>query len=159
MTRNTILTLIIAAILFTLIPGCGFTNQKGRIERTLREYVGATLSDDESFGFVGLTNRRDTIFMGTSHPCAGAIYTVTDLSTGEETRLFADVIFSTDYKEVLSFTPIDFDPIDHVREKIKTKFREKLRRKLGHADTGIFLFLFVLLAFSDDLLELLGPRW
>lgn len=97
----------------------------------MREHVSPHLSESEYFGFIGMSNHRDTMFMGATHPCVGVIYTITDSASGEMTRHFADVIFSDDYSTALSVKELDFDPVEVVKEAITSKLIEKIHEKLS----------------------------
>ncbi|MCM1333229.1 MAG: hypothetical protein NC248_11545 [Bacteroides sp.] len=130
MTRKLII-LILTIASITVMSSCEFGSTKSKIARTMREYVEPGLANGETFHFIGLTNHRDTIFMGTSYPCVGVIYTITDTKTGNKTRKFADVVFSNDYKTALSVKMLDFDPIDYVEEKLREAFKDKIMEKLG----------------------------
>lgn len=129
MKQNKLLIIILAIVALYVSAGCEFKSEKSKIASAMREYVEPRLSEGETFHFVGLSNRRDTVFMGVAHPCSGVIYTVTDRKSGEKTRHFADVIFSNDYKTALSVEELDFDPIKSVEEKITEKLKEKLHGK------------------------------
>lgn len=130
MTRNKILIIICSITLLVFSYSCGQT-EKGRIAKTMREYVAINLAEKETFKFIGLSNRRDTTFMGVTRPCSGVIYTITDNETGETTRHFADVIFSDNYMTALSVTELDFDPIGYAEEKVRDAFKEKICEKFG----------------------------
>lgn len=127
MTRNTLKILIITIASFAIISSCGGKSDKRKIADTMRVYVEQSLPDGQSFNFIGLSNRRDTIFMGVSHPCVGVIYTISDSNSGKSSRHFADVILSDDYSTALSVKELDFDPIDFVEQKIKHALKEKIR--------------------------------
>lgn len=131
MARNKLIILILSVALLPLVAACMKESDKSKIARTMGAYVERTLSEGETFDFVGLSNRRDTVFMGMTRPCAGVIYTVTDSRSGDKTRHFADVIFSDDYKTALWVKELDFDPIEFVEEKVKEQFKEKIREKLA----------------------------
>lgn len=131
MTRNTLKILIIVITSFAIISSCGGKSDKSKIADTMRGYVENTLSEGQSFNFIGLSNRRDTIFMGANHPCVGVIYTITDSNSGKSTRHFADVILSEDYSTALCVKELDFDPIDFVEQKIKHTLKEKIRGNAG----------------------------
>ncbi len=120
--------LSVAALVF--IVSCGAGSDKRKIENTMREYVERGLNEDETFDFVGLSNHRDTIFMGVNRPCVGVIYTIANNSSGDKTRHFADVIFSEGYGTALSVKELDFDPIDTVKDKVKEELKSKIREKL-----------------------------
>lgn len=120
--------LSVAALVF--IVSCGAGSDKRKIENTMREYVERGLNEDETFDFVGLSNHRDTIFMGVNRPCVSVIYTVANNSSGDMTRHFADVIFSEGYGTALSVKELDFDPIDTVKDKVKEELKSKIREKL-----------------------------
>lgn len=122
------LILSVSALVF--IASCGVESDKRKIENTMREYVERGLNEDETFDFVGLSNHRDTIFMGVNCPCVGVIYTITNSSSGDKTRHYADVIFSGDYGKALSVKELDFDPIDTVKDKVKGELKSKIREKL-----------------------------
>ncbi|MDE5876732.1 MAG: hypothetical protein K2H47_04460 [Muribaculaceae bacterium] len=130
MTQNRLLILLLILVSLVILPGCEAGSTKSKIANTMREYIEAGLTDEETFGFVGLSNHRDTVFMGVTHPCVGVIYTITNKESGEKIRYFADVIFSDDYKTALCVKESDFDPIEFVEEKIKEKFMEKIQEKL-----------------------------
>ena len=121
MTRKLII-LIIAAITFPLLTGCGIDSRKNKISSAMREYVEPTLKDGETYGFVGLSNNRDTTFMGAVRPCVGVIYTVTDARTGEKKRHFADVILTEDYSRILNVSEPGFDPVEYAGERIHEAF-------------------------------------
>ncbi len=129
MTRHKLIILILAIAVLSGTYSCA-ESEKSRIANTMREHVEPNLADGEQFGFIGLSNRRDTTFMGSTHPCIGVIYTITNLDSGEKNRHLADVIFSDDYRTALSVTELDFDPIDYAKEKIKDAFKEKINEKL-----------------------------
>lgn len=129
MTKNKLAILILAIASLAFISGCGIESDKKEIAATMRGYVEPRLDDGETFGFVGLSNRRDTVFMGVTRPCAVVIYTVTDNEAGTKARHFADVVFSDDYKTALFVKELDFDPIEVVEDKIREAFYEKLRNK------------------------------
>lgn len=131
MARNKLIILILSVALLPLVAACMKESDKSKISRTMGAYVERTLSEGETFDFVGLSNRRDTVFMGMTRPCAGVIYTVTDSRSGDKTRHFADVIFSDDYKTALWVKELDFDPIEFVEENVKEQFKEKIREKLA----------------------------
>ncbi len=131
MARNKLIILILSVALLPLVAACMKESDKSKISRTMGAYVERTLSEGETFDFVGLSNRRDTVFMGMTRPCAGVIYTVTDSRSGDKTRHFADVIFSDDYKTALWVKELDFDPIEFVEEKVKEQFKGKIREKLA----------------------------
>ncbi|MDE6669525.1 MAG: hypothetical protein K2K26_07565 [Muribaculaceae bacterium] len=130
MTQNRLLILLLILVSLVILPACEAGSTKSKIANTMREYIEAGLTDEETFGFVGLSNHRDTVFMGVTRPCVGVIYTITNKEYGEKTRYFADVIFSDDYKTALCVKECDFDPIEFVEEKIKEKFKEKIQEKL-----------------------------
>lgn len=130
MTKNKFFSVILAVVLFAAISNCG-ESEKSRIAATMCVYVESGLPGDKAFNFIGLSNRRDTIFMGESRPCAGVIYTITDKESGEKSRHYADVIFSSDYKTALSVDELNYDPIDLVEEKVKDAFKVKLRETIG----------------------------
>lgn len=129
MTRNRVYILIIAIMTLAMMTACEAGMEKSRIATTMREYYTPRLGEGETFGFIGLTNRRDTVFMGEHHPCAGVIYTVTDSCRRNHTNHFADVIFSGDYSSVLCVREIDFDPIDYVKNKLKDAIINKMAEK------------------------------
>ena len=130
-TSTKFFILIISVISFAILFGCD-ESDKSKIADTMREYVQPHLAECESFDFVGLSNHRDTTFMGVPRHCVGVIYTVTDRTSGIKTRHFADVIFSDDFSTALSVNELDFDPIDYVKEKISDALNEKLREKFGN---------------------------
>lgn len=78
-----------------------------------------------------MSNHRDTLFMGATHPCVGVIYTITDSASDHTSRHFADVIFSDDYSTALSVKELDFDPIEATKEAITEKLIEKIHEKLS----------------------------
>lgn len=123
MSKKTIF-IIICLLTAALLSGCGAGSRKRRIARTMHEYVQPTLTESESFRFIGLSNNRDTVFMGVNRPCAGVIYRITDTETGASERRYADVIFSNDYAHVLWMNDLDFDPIEYAEQKIITAFSE-----------------------------------
>lgn len=127
MTRKKLFIVIVIIASLVFISSCG----KSKIADTMRGYVEARISEGETFHFVGLSNHRDTVFMGTTRHCVGVIYTVTDNQSGEKTRHYADVIFDDDYNTALSVEELDFDPIEYAREKVKDAFKEKIREKLN----------------------------
>ena len=129
-SRSFLLLLTIASLVIISTCACG-PDRKNRIAHTMREHVSPHLSESESFGFIGMSNHRDTLLMGATHPCVGVIYTVTDSASGDMTRHFADVIFSDDYSTALSVKELDFDPVDAVKETIKEKLIEKIHEKLS----------------------------
>lgn len=124
MTQKRLVILLLSIVSLIVIPSCEGDSNKRKIAVTMSEYIKTDLTEGETFNFVGLSNHRDTIFMGTSYPCVGVIYTVTDKESGKKTRHFADVIFSHDYQTALCVKESDFDPIDSVKEKVKEKFKE-----------------------------------
>lgn len=129
MKRNKLIAIIMVIASLAFISSCEFKSDKSKIAATMRAYVEPNLAEGETFGFIGLSNRRDTMFMGVTRPCAGVIYTVTDSESGEKTRHFADVIFSNDYKTALCVNELDFDPIEFAKDKVKEQFKEKLMEK------------------------------
>lgn len=125
MTRDKILIIALAAAsLASAFTSCD--SEKSRIENAMHDHVKSDLLAEESFAFIGLSNRRDTVFMGETRPCAGVIYKVANATTGKKERRYADVIFSNDYREVLSFTELDYDPIDYAGDKIKSALKARL---------------------------------
>lgn len=130
MTQKRLVILLLSIVSLIVIPSCEGDSNKRKIAVTMSEYIKTDLTEGETFNFVGLSNHRDTIFMGTSYPCVGVIYTITDKESGKKTRHFADVIFSHDYQTALCVKESDFDPIDSVKEKVKEKFKEKIRKKI-----------------------------
>lgn len=131
MKQNKLLYLLLPLVSAGAMSSCEFGSDKREIANTMREYVEPNLDEDETFGFIGLSNHRDTVFMGVTRPCVGVIYTVTDNDTGEKTRHFADVVFSDDYKTALSVKELDFDPVKIVEEKVREKLSEKILEGLG----------------------------
>lgn len=131
MAKNKLIILVVAmaSVSLAFLSGCGSGSDKSKIAETMRVRVESGLAEGETFGFVGLSNRRDTVFMGATHSCAGVIYTITGNVSGDKTRHFADVIFSDDYKTVLWIKELDFDPIEFVEEKVKEKFKAKIMEK------------------------------
>lgn len=123
--------MVIAIVSIMFATRCGGNSDKDKIADAMCKYVQPRLSENETFGFVGLSNRRDTLFMGETHPCVGVIYTVTGPESDTDERHYADVILSTDYSEILFARELDFDPIEMAEEKIKEKFMEKLHEKMN----------------------------
>ncbi|MDE6370886.1 MAG: hypothetical protein K2K92_05300, partial [Duncaniella sp.] len=121
--------LIIAIATLIMMTACEAGDEKSRIASTLHEYFSPRLGEGETFGFIGLTNRRDTMFMGGQYPCAGVIYTVTDSSGRNHTRHFADVVFSKDYTSALCVKEIDFDPVEYVKSKLMDAITDKMSEK------------------------------
>lgn len=136
MTRNGVYILIIAITALAMMTACEAGMEKSRIATTMREYYTPRLGEGETFGFIGLTNRRDTVFMGEHHPCAGVIYTVTDSCRRNHTNHFADVIFSGDYSSVLCVREIDFDPIDYVKTSSRMPSLIKWLKKTNQRHQG-----------------------
>ncbi len=130
MAHSRLLLLTIASLVIISTCACS-PDRKSRIAHTMHEHVSPHLSESESFGFIGMSNHRDTLFMGATHPCVGVIYTITDSASGEMTRHFADVIFSDDYSTALSVKELDFDPVEVVKEAITEKLIEKIHEKLS----------------------------
>lgn len=125
MTRKIFIP-ILTTVALAVMTSCGGDSPKSRISHSMREYTGQTLQPGESFEFIGLSNQRDTIYMGVTRPCAGVIYKINDSTTATSTRHFADVIFSNDFKVVLNVTELDFDPIEYTQEKVRDGFRQAL---------------------------------
>lgn len=123
MTKRLIF-IIIAAATLTLIAACEGGTRNSRISRAMREYVEPTLGQEETFDFIGVSNNRDTVYMGVSRPCLIVIYNIENTATGNSTRHCADVIFSNDYKVILHATPSDFDPIEYAGDKVRDGFRK-----------------------------------
>lgn len=93
----------------------------------MREYVQPALSAGESFDYIGISNNRDTVYMGDTRPCAAVLYNVHHDATGSSTRHCDIVIFSNDYKVILNVTPCDFDPIEYAGDKVRQEFRKALQ--------------------------------
>lgn len=127
MTPPRLVFLILTIASIATVTSCGYGSEKSKIANTIYEYVKPDLTENESFGFVGLSNHRDTVFMRITRPCIGVIYTITDNVSGEKTRHFVDVIFSDDYRTTLYIKELDSDPIEMVRNKMK----EELKKKYG----------------------------
>lgn len=132
MTRKIFIP-ILTTVALAVMTSCGGDSPKSRISHSIREishsmreYTRQTLQPGESFEFIGLSNQRDTIYMGVTRPCAGVIYKINDSTTATSTRHFADVIFSNDFKVVLNVTELDFDPIEYTQEKVRDGFRQAL---------------------------------
>lgn len=125
MTRKIFIP-ILTTVALAVMTSCGGDSPKSRISHSMREYTWQTLQPGESFEFIGLSNQRDTIYMGVTRPCAGVIYKINDSTTATSTRHFADVIFSNDFKVVLNVTELDFDPIEYTQEKVRDGFRQAL---------------------------------
>lgn len=125
MTRKIFIP-ILTTVALAVMTSCGGDSPKSRISHSMREYTEQTLQPGESFEFIGLSNQRDTIYMGVTRPCAGVIYKINDSTTATSTRHFADVIFSNDFKVVLNVTELDFDPIEYTQEKVRDGFRQAL---------------------------------
>ena len=82
MTRKIFIP-ILTAVALAVMTSCGGDSPKSRISHSIREishsmreYTGQTLQPGESFEFIGLSNQRDTIYMGVTRPCAGVIYKI-----------------------------------------------------------------------------------
>lgn len=116
-----------------LATGCKRPGSRSNIRHAMREYVQPTLRQGDTYDFIGLSNHRDTMYLGFSRPCVWVIYTVTDGETGKKQRRYDDVIFSNDYQVVLNASPLDFDPIEYaedmVRESISNALNELKTRK------------------------------
>lgn len=125
MTRKIFIP-ILTTVALAVMTSCGGDSPKSRISHSIREHTEQTLQPGESFEFIGLSNQRDTIYMGVTRPCAGVIYKINDSTTATSTRHFADVIFSNDFKVVLNVTELDFDPIEYTQEKVRDGFRQAL---------------------------------
>ena len=97
----------------------------------MREYVEPRLTDNETFGFIGVSHCRDTTFMNASYPCMGVIYTVTDRVSGEVDRHFADVIFSNDYKTAICVKESDFDPVEYAEQKVREQLMENIHAAMN----------------------------
>lgn len=130
MKRNRLILITLSVVAMTFVYSCGVGSDKRKIENTMREYVERDLTEDETFDFIGLSNHRDTLFMGANRPCVGVIYTIVNSSSGDKTRHFADVIFSEDYSTALSVKELDFDPIEQVKDKVEGELKSKLREIL-----------------------------
>lgn len=130
MEQCTLILPILSVVALVFVGSFGTVTDERKIENTMREYVERGLDEDESFYFVGLSNHRDTVFMGVTRPCVGVIYTISNSSSGDKTRHFADVIFSEDCGTALSVKELDFDPIEMVRDKVKEELKSKIREKL-----------------------------
>lgn len=130
MKQRSLILLMLSVAALVFIISCGAESDKRKIENTMREYVESGLNEDETFNFVGLSNHRDTVFMGVNRPCVGVIYTIANSSSGEKTRHYANVIFSEDYGKAISVKELDFDPIDTVKDKVKGELKSKIREKL-----------------------------
>ncbi|MCI8998223.1 MAG: hypothetical protein HFJ95_04430 [Muribaculaceae bacterium] len=129
MTKKLIIIIVSVAALAAMM-NCGSGSTKGKINNAMREYVTPALADCERYGFIGLSNHRDTIYMGVTRPCVGVIYTVENRYTGEKKRHYADVIFSNDFNTVLNATESGFDPIEYAEDKIREALREALKKRL-----------------------------
>ncbi len=131
MTQKKLIILILTIASLAIASSCKFSTDKSKIADTMQKYVEQNLGESETFDFVGLSNHRDTIFMGVHRHCVGVIYTITDNNSKEKARHFADAIFSDDYNTVIYIKELDFDPIKIIEEKIKAKLTEKVYEKLG----------------------------
>lgn len=124
---------LMASLMLLLVTGCKRPGSKSNIRHAMREYVQLTLRQGDTYDFIGLSNHRDTLYMGVSRPCIYIIYTVTDGETGKKQRHYDDVILSNDYQVVLNASPLDFDPIEYagdiVRESISNALNELKTRK------------------------------
>ena len=122
------LIVVLAVLLPTaILTGCETDRHKTEISDAVETYLEKSLAENQEYGFVGIYNPHDTIFMGEARPYAGVIYTITDTSTGESQRLCADVILSDDRKTVVSFNATDFDPFEFVEEKVTDGFRQAVK--------------------------------
>lgn len=130
MKRNRLILLTLSVAAMAFVYSCGGGSDKRKIENTMREYVERDLNEYETFDLVGLSNHRDTIFMGANCPCVGVIYTIANSSSSDKNRHFADVIFSEDYSTILFLKELDFDPIEMVKDKVEEELKSKLREKL-----------------------------
>lgn len=130
MTKTRLILLVIIISSLAALNGCG-GSEKSRIAETMRVYVEPTLAEGESFNFVGLSNRRDTLFMGETRPCAMVIYTIVENSSDDAACRCDEVIFSNDYKSLLSVEELDFDPIEMVRVKVKEELKKRIHEKIG----------------------------
>lgn len=125
-TGGALLTL--AALLILPLSSCKTGGHKGEISDAVESYLDRSLDETETYGFIGLTNRRDTIFMGSTLPCTGVIYKITDTSDGCSQLYCADVILTEDYGRVVSFDEVDLDSIGRcVEEKVKEGFKQALQ--------------------------------
>ena len=117
MNKIKLILLLSPLLILVLTISCIGETEKGKIERNLRNYVERDLDEDESFDFIGIFHRRDTIFMGINRPCTGVIYSITNKQTGAKHRYSADVIFSEGYATILCLDELDFEPPKYSQEK------------------------------------------
>lgn len=126
MTSDKLILMLLTIAPLTALSSCGCNSEKTKISDTMRGYVEPRLTENETFGFIGISHRRDTLFMDASYPCMGVIYTVTDREPGETDRHFADVIFSNDYETAICVKESGFDPVEYAEGKLKEKLKEKI---------------------------------
>lgn len=125
--------LTLAAMSVLTFSSCKTGGHKGEISDAVETYLATSLGETEVYDFIGLTNRRDTAFMGATLPCTGVIYKVTDSSTGDSELLCADVILSEDYKRVVAFNEIG---MDSVRRYVETKIDEGFKQAFKEIKKG-----------------------
>ena len=125
MNKIKLILLFSTLLILVLTISCIGETEKGKIERNLRNYVERDLDEDESFDFIGIFHKRDTIFMGINRPCTGVIYSITNKQTGAKNRYSADVIFSKGYTTILCLDELDFHTIVHSQEKVQEPVKIK----------------------------------
>lgn len=130
MSKIKLILLASTLSMLVLSISCVGETEKGKIERYLRNYVERDLGENESFDFIGSFDWRDTIFMGTNHPCTRVIYSIINKQTGTKTRYSVDIIFSKDYATILCLDEKDFDPIEYSQEKVQETVKDKVIENL-----------------------------